>query len=1500
MKKKGNSHIVATFVLVASALLFLTSPASRAAAYTTATGVSIQTTAGTTNLDLSKGSGSSVQYANGVLELTPGSTEGYYVLNPVTIAPNSLLSVSGTQGDARVSYLFSANGSTWYAFADGWYDDSGWTSMALSGSTYGNDPDNNSSDDPWPVGGISSSDWSWLMNSTGRLYIAVLLYGTPPPPSVAPPTVTLSGPSTILAGTSATVQATVTSDTTPVTETWTLPDGTTASGTSVSYTSKVSDGNTLTFKFTAYLSAYPAYSTTKTFTVTNVTKPQNLTLTGPGTATLGDTDTYTASATTPMGTVAYTFTLPDGSTVNSNTASYTFTPSYSGTISVKAYISGYPALSDTKSMNVSISYPAPTVSVTCPSSLYTYQPGTCTATASAPYGTIMYLWTVDGASISSSGNTASLTIPTAGSHTVTVTAYLKESPATTANASASVNVQATTINAAITCPSAFWTTVAGSCTVKATSSWGTPAYNWSTTGATITQQGNTAAITYTATGQRTVQVVAYLQEAGPGAVTSTQTAAVTVNGLTAPTDVVISGPDTAELGSTQTYTVSAQAAAGTLAYTITLPDGSTLESSTATYTFPADAPASNVIKATAYLEENPGLSATASKTTTALYPAPTVSVTCPSSLYTYQPGTCTATASAPYGTIMYLWAVDGTSIGSSQDTASLTIPTAGSHTVTVTAYLKESPSTKAEASASVDVQATTINAALTCPSTFWTTVADTCTVTATSNWGTPSYHWNASPAMVKPNGNSASLTYLNSGSYTPQVVVSLQEAPAASTTQTAQVNVIGFSVPTNVRISGPTTADLGSTQTYTVSAQATAGTLVYTITLPDGSTVNSNTATYTFTTADVGRAAISAKVSVKEAPGTISPVIATMFTTVHYPAPQITGITCPDALYTYQSGTCTAVATAPYGTVEYAWTAGNASAGSDQKASLFFRYAGSQKVTLKAYIKEDPSSSATTSANVSVTATSLTASLDCPATMLKSETAQCKVTLNTNWGTPVYTWISYGGTVTVDGGNASITYATPGYKSVLVTASLKEAPALQVRTSAPITVTWITTPRIAIRQTPAYSAYADMPVSYEAIVTCPSGCNDVQWSINGQSFTGPAVSTSFTGPGKQTVTATVAVKGFESYSDAVAKTTGYTTVYAIPKPRAGITAPYYAEGGVPFSLKGVVFSPVPTTGYWTLPDGSTVDGDTLTYTANQPTSTELTFRYTASVTGHPDISTTVSKNVYVKVYNFPKFTIRSATGDGGYTPYTLLCGPSADYSGISGFSYTLNVHWDFGDGTVEDTSRTNYVSHMYTASGVYPVTMTVTDDRGNTSTDTTQITVQTPPPPSLTFRVSESNRYLTPPLTVALSPVLSGLTRGDRVTTYEWDMDGVPQKSMFGFYQTKFTEPGDHTVSLTANLLSGLTVSQTQDIQVNVNQPPVCDFTNTWQAAFKTMAFVATCTDPDGYITQYHWDFGDGDASVSSHPSERYSTPGTYTVTLTGTDNSGATTTVTRTLNVDQ
>ena len=62
------------------------------------------------------------------------------------------------------------------------------------------------------------------------------------------------------------------------------------------------------------------------------------------------------------------------------------------------------------------------------------------------------------------------------------------------------------------------------------------------------------------------------------------------------------------------------------------------------------------------------------------------------------------------------------------------------------------------------------------------------------------------------------------------------------------------------------------------------------------------------------------------------------------------------------------------------------------------------------------------------------------------------------------------------------------------------------------------------------------------------------------------------------------------------------------------------------------------------------------------------------------------------------------------------------------------------------------------------------------------------------------------------------------------------------------------------------------------------DATTSFQVNFSS----AGSNDPDGFITDYDWNFGDGNTSTAQNPSHTYSTGGSYTVTLKVTDNEGA------------
>ncbi len=76
----------------------------------------------------------------------------------------------------------------------------------------------------------------------------------------------------------------------------------------------------------------------------------------------------------------------------------------------------------------------------------------------------------------------------------------------------------------------------------------------------------------------------------------------------------------------------------------------------------------------------------------------------------------------------------------------------------------------------------------------------------------------------------------------------------------------------------------------------------------------------------------------------------------------------------------------------------------------------------------------------------------------------------------------------------------------------------------------------------------------------------------------------------------------------------------------------------------------------------------------------------------------------------------------------------------------------------------------------------------------------------------------------------------------------------------------------------------------NGNAPPVAEFTTGQQPGTLTIDFDGGGSDdPDGSIVSYDWDFGDGTFGAGVAPSHAYAAAGSYDVSLTVTDDQGAT-----------
>jgi len=125
-------------------------------------------------------------------------------------------------------------------------------------------------------------------------------------------------------------------------------------------------------------------------------------------------------------------------------------------------------------------------------------------------------------------------------------------------------------------------------------------------------------------------------------------------------------------------------------------------------------------------------------------------------------------------------------------------------------------------------------------------------------------------------------------------------------------------------------------------------------------------------------------------------------------------------------------------------------------------------------------------------------------------------------------------------------------------------------------------------------------------------------------------------------------------------------------------------------------------------------------------------------------------------------------------------------------------------------------------------------------------------------------------------------------TIVGWDWDfGDGNTSTAQNPSHTYAAAGTYTVSLTVTDDDSDTGSTSRPVTVTApNVPPAADFTFT--ANHLVVNFTDASTDSDGTIVSWLWNFGDGNTSTAQNPGHTYAAGGTYTVTLTVTDNDSA------------
>ena len=233
----------------------------------------------------------------------------------------------------------------------------------------------------------------------------------------------------------------------------------------------------------------------------------------------------------------------------------------------------------------------------------------------------------------------------------------------------------------------------------------------------------------------------------------------------------------------------------------------------------------------------------------------------------------------------------------------------------------------------------------------------------------------------------------------------------------------------------------------------------------------------------------------------------------------------------------------------------------------------------------------------------------------------------------------------------------------------------------------------------------------------------------------------------------------------------------------------------------------------------------------------------------------------------------------------------------------VNYTWDFGDESPAENKIK--VKHAFTSGGEKTVTLVVKDnDAAESDLFSCQIKVNNPPLAAFTYQRKEGNKIE--------FDATSSKDEGGNIVNYKWDFDDY-----YGIMEAKkskmvhdYDDPGQYNVTLTVTDDKGSIGTSSQLINLEsapqepatvvetivepTNHAPIAEFSYTVNDL--SVSFDATASrDPDGGISRYRMDFGDGgyleiaEGSAINNMVHDYPTAGQYYVTLTVADDEGLT-----------
>ncbi|WP_018612736.1 T9SS C-terminal target domain-containing protein [Segetibacter koreensis] len=206
---------------------------------------------------------------------------------------------------------------------------------------------------------------------------------------------------------------------------------------------------------------------------------------------------------------------------------------------------------------------------------------------------------------------------------------------------------------------------------------------------------------------------------------------------------------------------------------------------------------------------------------------------------------------------------------------------------------------------------------------------------------------------------------------------------------------------------------------------------------------------------------------------------------------------------------------------------------------------------------------------------------------------------------------------------------------------------------------------------------------------------------------------------------------------------------------------------------------------------------------------------------------------------------------------------------------SISYVWNFGDSS---TSTLQNPAHTYLSLGSYTVSLVATSTNGCTDTAVKENFVKIVPPTISSIASLPVKGCL--PLTIKPVPVFADSSL--KVSSYFWDFgDGTTSKKAKPTHT--YTTAGSFTVKLVIRS-SGCTDSIVIVSAVKAGIKPIVAFGANSRNICASKSLKFTDRSTGGTVTEWLWNFGDGNTSIEQNPSHLYRDTGYFAIYLVATN----------------